>query len=490
LGIPGAVLMRRAARHIADACLELADDEPRAVAVFCGAGNNGGDGIGAAAELLRAGVLTRVFLIGDPARLTPDSLEMARRLEEYGGVLEGFDEAVADAYLRRCDVIIDAIFGTGLSRPIEGDALAATRLINASGVRVVSADIPTGINADTGEILGGDEADAVFSNITVTFTTAKPGHFLPPGSVYSGELRVRGIGIPRESVDSTPCTVSAVVTGDIILPRRAPDTHKYDYGDVLIIAGSLGYTGAPVLAARAASCSGAGLVRLGVPDEIYSVAASKCSGEVVFPISVDPDFGVGIWDVISARAEKSDAILIGPGLGNTPSTLLLVKNALEKSDKPVILDADGINALSGNTDILDNAACPVILTPHDGEFLRLTGTGGFSGGRLTAARSFACSRGCILILKGHRTITALPDGSAYINTTGSPALAKGGSGDVLSGVLAALIGQGFPIKDACLAAVYLHGLAGEIAAGRLGEYSVTPDDIIGALPQAFLSAAE
>ncbi|MDR1329530.1 MAG: NAD(P)H-hydrate dehydratase [Oscillospiraceae bacterium] len=515
LKIPGATLMRRAARHIAQTCLELLGDGggERRAAVLCGAGNNGGDGLGAAAYLLRAGVSTRIFLLGDRGSLSPDPREMLRLAEEYGGVAEPFDAKTAGEYLRSGDaVVIDAIFGTGLARKIEGAALDAIRLINASGARVISADIPSGVMADTGEILG----EAVRADITVTFTAAKPGHFLTPGCENTGELRVRGLGIPPYSLtDEAPArqreiiaselltrretAAEAIMPGDITLPRRGRDTHKYDYGDILMIAGSVGYTGAPVLAARAATRAGAGVVRLGAPDGIYGTVAAKCSGEIVFPIPGGAAIGMGVWEEISARAERADAVLIGPGLGNISAARELIKNALGQLKCPVILDADGINALLGNIDILDNARAPVILTPHDGEFRRLAEQDRryagqynrsediFAGGRLAAARRYASAHGCALILKGYRTITALPDGSAYINTTGGPALAKGGTGDMLAGVLTALAGQGFPIKDACLAAVYLHGLAGDIAALRLGEYSVTAEDVMDALAEAFLS---
>jgi NAD(P)H-hydrate epimerase len=486
LKIPGAALMRRASRHVAEAALGLLGEERGPAAVFCGTGNNGGDGIGAATYLLREGIPARVFIIGDRGRLTPDSGEMERRLEEYGGSTETFNAVSAERCLRRCGVIIDAIFGTGLSRAPEGDALAAIRLINDSSVPVVSADIPSGVKADTGELPG----DAVRADITVTFTAAKPGHFLTPGCACAGEMRIRDIGIPRSLAEDAPSLVSAVLPGDVTLPGRAPDTHKYDYGDILIIAGSVGYAGAPVLAARAATRAGVGVARLAVPDGIYGIAASKCSGEVVFPVTGGKTVSGGAWGEVSARAQRADAVLIGPGLGDISASRELAGNALRALKCPVVLDADGINALSGHIDILDGARCPVILTPHDGEFRRIAGEDALSGGRLPAARRFAREHSCVLILKGCRTITALPDGSAYINTTGSPALAKGGSGDILAGALTALLGQGFPVKDACVAAVYLHGLAGDIAERRFGEYSATAEDILCALPEAFKSAGE
>ena len=483
LRIPGASFMRRASRHVAGAARELlAKSERGSVVVFCGIGNNGGDGFGAAADLVRDGVSMRVFLLGKRENMSADSLEMERRLIEYGGKVEAFEAAAAFEAVENCGVIIDAIFGTGLKRPVSGDAIEAVDIINASKATVVSADIPSGVHADTGEILGA----CVQADVTVTFSGAKPGLFLTPGCVSAGEVRVCDIGIPPELTDGVKSDIYAVQNGDISLPKRARDSHKGDFGRVLIIAGSLGYTGAPVMAAHACSMAGAGLVSLGVPDDIYQIIAQKCTGEMPFRIKGGETVSEAAWEELLPRVKAADAVLIGPGMRNTPDTQAIVAHALRESDVPVILDADGINVLAGNIDILDNAKPPVVLTPHDGEFARITGNMS-AGGRLGVAREFAKKHGCVVILKGYRTITALPDGSAFINTTGNPGLAKGGSGDVLAGVLAALVGQGFPLKDACIAAVYLHGLAGDMATSRFGEYSVTPEGVINEMPQAFLT---
>ena len=272
---------------------------------------------------------------------------------------------------------------------------------------------------------------------------------------------------------------------DISLPRRRPDAHKGDFGRCLIIAGSLGYTGAPALCARAASKMGAGLVFLGVPEAIYDITAAKCDEEMPFPLPCGADgrLSAEAAGEVLRRAAECHVCLIGPGLGRSPAITALVESALREIKIPVILDADGINALSGNVSALDAAASTVILTPHEGEFERLAGAPP-SGDRLRAARDFARAHGCLLVLKGHRTITAMPDGTAYINTTGGPAMAKAGSGDVLAGMMAALVGQGFPAADAAVAAVCLHGLSGDLCAAEYGEYSVAAGDITAMLPQA------
>jgi hydroxyethylthiazole kinase-like uncharacterized protein yjeF len=486
-GIPSTLLMWNAARHVAEAAASLLGDNGHA-AIICGTGNNGGDGVAAAAFLLKRGIAVRVFLVGTREKMTPDTLEMERRLAELGGVLESFtDSADAEFYINHCDVIIDALFGVGLNAELRGDALAAVRLINASPARVVAADIPSGVEADTGRIQG----DAVRADITVTFTFPKPGLFTEPGCVCCGEVRVADIGIPKTLIDDAEADIHAVMHGDITLPRRRPDTHKGDYGRDLILAGSVGYSGAPVLAARAASAAGAGLVSLGVPEAIYTIAAVKCDVEMVFPLpgAAEGTLSVEALTPVLDRLEKADVCLAGPGLGRSEAVDGLIYALLRHSSVPLILDADGINALAGNIDILDEARCPVVLTPHPGEFKRLAGSAGTDEetGRIEAARRFAARHGCILVLKGHRTVTALPDGTVFINTTGSPALAKGGSGDVLAGMIAGLIGQRFPIRDAVLAAVYLHGLAGDLCQADFGDYSVTAEHVIRMLPEAIKS---
>ena len=279
-----------------------------------------------------------------------------------------------------------------------------------------------------------------------------------------------------------------VLAKDIIIPRRRPDSHKGDYGRCLIIAGSVGYTGAPALSARAATRTGAGLVFLGVPKSIYNIMAVKLDEEMPFPLPDDENgrLSISTADELMRRAVECDACLIGPGLGRSPELTELVTFLIGSLKTQIVLDADGINAIAGNADILGKAACPVILTPHHGEFKRIGGDLS-NGDRLDVARAFAMAHRCVLVLKGHRTITAMPDGKAYVNTTGGPAMAKGGSGDVLAGMITALVGQKFPIKEAVSAAVYLHGLAGDICAAEYGEYSVTAGDIIAMLPKAMVT---
>ena len=484
LGIAGVSLMSNASGHVASAAMERLPPGGK-VAVFCGTGNNGGDGIGAAACLKSKGIDVRAFLVGEASKLTHDSKEMLKRLEVFGGSLEPLLESgeLLDC-LNGCAVIIDAIFGIGLNDGLRDDALVAAELINSSrdaGAFVISVDIPSGIIADSGAI----PSCAVKADLTITFSLAKPGHFADPGSTHCGEIRILDIGIPYEVLDKAVSSVFAVLPDDVSLPRRSPGSHKGDYGRCFIVSGSIGYTGAPVLCARAATKMGAGLVYLGVPEQIYNIMATKLIEEMPFPLPGDRHgrLASNAAGEILRRAGESDVCLIGPGLGQSGETAELVRSAISIIKTPIVLDADGINALAGDVEHLHKAACPLVLTPHYGEFVRLVGNVP-SGERLRSARTFAAQYGCYLVLKGHRTVMAMPDGTAYINTTGGPAMAKGGSGDVLAGMIAALIGQRFPIKEAVLASVYLHGLAGDLCAAEFGEYSVTASDIISMLPKA------
>lgn len=487
LKIPSTLLMTNAAGHIVRAALDFLAPGGCA-AVFAGSGNNGGDGIAAAYMLAETGCTVRVFLTGSRERMTGDSREMERRLIERGGLLEDFDRNSEDItdYVNSCGVIIDAVFGIGLNSDIRGPAAEAVRLMNASPAPVVAADIPSGVEADTGRILGC----AVKADVTVTFSMAKPGHFLQPGCTCCGRVAVCGIGIPEGVLRSAVLPgVSAVTGGDVSLPLRRRDAHKGDFGKVLIVAGSTGFTGAACFASRAAVRSGAGLVFLSVPKAVYPIVAVKCDEAMASPVQCDENGVITIeaYGSILPKMQSCGACLVGPGLGRSLSATGLVSQMIRDCRVPLILDADGINAVCGNIDILKSAPCPVILTPHDGEFQRLGGSFG-SSGRLESAARFAAEYGCTLVLKGHSTVTAFPDGTAFINTTGNPGMAKGGSGDVLSGIIASLIAQGLPLKKAVPTAVFLHGKAGDACAEKLGEYSMTPSDMLEALPQVFSAA--
>ena len=481
-GIPSLQLMDRAAAAVVERCLErMAGKENRRVAVFCGAGNNGGDGVAAARQPMEAGVEVRCFLVGRRDKMTPDCREMEAHLEAAGGKLEDFtaDPAFA-SWCLDCDLMVDALFGIGLNTELRGDAYTAVQMMNTCSVPVVAVDIASGVEADTGRVLGC----AVEAVETVTFTLPKVGNLLGEGGTLAGQLTVADIGIPDDLVRKVESDLHAVFPQELHLPRRDRDSHKGNYGKVYILAGSVGYSGAPILAARAAVRCGSGQVSLGVPGPVWPIAAQKLDEAMPHPLpsSKDGMLSLAAAEEVMRRLEPCGVCLIGPGLGRGNSVGSVVRHLLKTIRLPVVLDADGINALAGHIDGLDvrQGECTV-LTPHDGEFARLGGDLS-SGDRLSAARAFAAEHGCVLVLKGHRTITAFPDGDAYVNTTGNPGMAKGGSGDVLSGMIISLLGQGFSPRVAVPMAVCLHGMAGDLCAEELGEYGMTPGDMIDRLP--------
>ena len=492
-GIPSIDLMERAAAGVAEAALDLLSVQPgkARASVLCGAGNNGGDGIAAARLLFLKGVQVRVFLTGRYERLTADALEETRRLSDCGIELEPFDPGSQDQaeWITASHVLVDAMFGVGLSREIAPDsaAAAAVCLMNQSRGRVVAADIASGVEADTGRVLGC----AVKADRTVTFTLPKIGQFAGDGVLCSGRVEVREIGIPPDLVRRTACMVMTVEREYVqeALPPRKPDGHKGDFGKLLIVGGAVGYTGAPYLAASVAVRSGCGLVYLGVPDSIWEIEASRCGSAMPFPLA---DRGGSLrgtaLPAILEKLEGCDVLAIGPGLGRNEDTARLVREILERTEKPVVLDADGINALEGHINTLDARRDRVtILTPHDGEFARVGGE--LSAGRTEAARRFALRHGCTLVLKGHRTVTATQAGTVLVNTNGSSGLAKGGSGDVLTGIIGSLLAQGAAPVRAAAGGVWIHGRAGDLAAERLTAYCMTPDDVIAALPAVFQELA-
>jgi len=369
------------------------------------------------------------------------------------------------------------MFGIGLKRPLSGTALSAVECINASGTPVVAADIPSGVSADTGAVLG----EAVKCLRTVTFSMAKPGHFLEPGCVYAGSVEACPIGIPETMLAEAFCGVEALLPAEVSLPRRPALSHKGDYGRVLILGGSVGYTGAPNLAAAGAVRAGAGLVSLGVPESIWPVCAVKNTEAMPFPLPADGEgrFGEGALRALETRDPAWDVLALGPGMGRSEGVKKLVQGLLPRGECPLVLDADALWAISDDPAILKQARAPVVITPHPGEFRRLGGEK--TGNRLADARAFAAEYGCITVLKGHRTVIAFPEGEAYIPAAGNPGMARGGSGDVLTGILAAMLGQ-LPLKRAVLTGCALHAMAGDACAKEKGEYGMTPTDMIEALP--------
>jgi len=479
-GVPSLLLMTNAAKAVAETAYSLLN-ENRSAAVFCGSGNNGGDGIAAAVQLLRRGVEVRCYLAGERDKMTADALEMERQLIEAGGALTDLfpDNEKTKTFTDHAGVIIDAVFGIGLTREVQGKSLAAIRLMNASPAPVVSADIASGVEADTGRIFG----EAVHADVTVTFSMAKIGHFAEPGCTCRGKLKIAPIGIPAELLKHAETDVFAVGPSDVALPKRQEISHKGDYGKLLILGGSVGYTGAPALCALAASRGGAGLVSVGVPEAIYPIEAARLYEPMPFPLACDgsgkftTEAQLDIVDKIAA----SDVCVLGCGLGRSEELTKLVRSVYRMSVKQLVIDADGLFALGNEETTLRMAHVDPIFTPHTGEFLRLGGT--LSGDRVSDARNFATSRQCVLVLKGHHTVCAFPDGEVYIIDAGNAGMAKGGSGDVLAGLIGALCCQ-LSIKRAVVTACWVHARAGDLCAEKYGEYAMLPSDILDAIPEA------
>ena len=521
-GIPSLDLMERAAEGVTSAVEDLIEQQTafcpdgkgtvilgecaadyskqktKRVGVFVGPGNNGGDGVAAARLLAQRGWEVRIFLVGDRAKLTPDNAANVARLAEVGLTLEDFpadfpaDAAASCALLAwcaACDAFVDALFGVGLARAVGGAFAAAIALMNGLNVPVVAADIASGLSADTGKVLGV----AVRAAVTVTFSLAKIGQLVDQGSLCTGKLIVHDIGIPDEIVRSQTLETESIdaVFVKNALPKRVADGHKGTFGKDYILAGSVGFTGAPVFAAKACVRTGAGLVTVGTSASAYPIVAGKCMEEMSYPLPEhDGKLSADARGSILEKARGCDAVLIGPGLGRGAESDALICDLTAELPQPLVLDADGINAVSGHIDVLKRRSGRVtVLTPHDGEFARLGGDLG-EHDRLSAARNFAREHGCVLVLKGHRTIVAAPDGRAAVNTTGNSGMAKGGSGDVLSGMILALLGQGAEAFEAACAAVWLHGRAGDLAAQEKGEYSMTPSDLLEHISAAILGLGD
>ena len=483
-GVDSLWLMENAAGYVAQRAYEYVK-YGGAAWIFCGSGNNGGDGVAAALWLMDKGVQVRVLLVGSREKLTKDTAEMTRRLERRGGKLEDFEPDKNYESIKHAGVIIDAMFGIGLNKPLREKAAKAVELINASGVPVIAADIPSGIEADTGRVLGC----AVKATETVTFSLGKVGHFSQPGNVHTGRLHIVDIGIPGDIVEQAKINVQAVMDGEYTLPKREPLSHKGDFGKVLIIGGCGDYCGAPNMCSNAAVRAGAGLVYLGVPEGIHAICAVKNTEAMPFALAQDDGvkLSADAWARIEEKLRICDVCVMGPGMGRSEGVLELVRKTVLSFEGALVLDADALWALGQDMSILEKTKARIVLTPHDGEFVRMGGV--LSGDRVGDARSFAQKHKVCLLLKGHRSVAAFPDGDVFICTHGNPGMAKGGSGDVLAGILGAFCGQ-FEFKWAVCAGMHLHALVGDMCRDKMGEYAMAAGDIVNMLPAATMKMME
>jgi NAD(P)H-hydrate epimerase len=461
-GIPGLALMERAGRAVADAVGAIANP-PSPVAVLCGPGNNGGDGFVAARLLAGEGYAVRLGLLGRVSDLRGDAARMAERWT-------GPVEIAQPALLEGAEVVVDALFGAGLSRPLEGTALALTAAMDGAPARIVAVDVPSGVDGATGAILGA----APRADITVTFFRAKPGHYLMPARARTGRLRVASIGIPDRVLpeEGARTVLNTPALWRDAFPVPGIGAHKYRRGHAIVLSGPPHRTGAARLAALAALRIGAGLVTVASPPEAVPVNAAQLTAVMVEPL--DPACGLAA----SLADPRRNAVLAGPGAGVTPETRQNVMAALA-SDAAVVLDADALTAFAGEAEPLFDAIrkrrAPVVLTPHEGELARLMPD--LAADKLSRARAAAARSGAVVVLKGPDTVIAGPQGRAAINGNAPPWLATAGSGDVLAGVVTGLLAQTMPAFEAAAAAVYLHAEA----ANALG-LGLIAEDLAGALP--------
>ncbi len=499
-GVPGIVLMENAALRVVEAMSERFGPLPgKRVAVVCGKGNNGGDGLAIARHLAtRLGADVRVWLASDPAAYTCDAAANYKMAQAFGLGLHTLDAPSQDGsdVGGWADVVVDALLGTGITGGVAGELAEAINAMNAGGKPIVSVDVPSGLDADTGEVEGA----CVRATLTVTFALPKLGLMVYPGVEYVGELVVADIGMPRAVMAAEDVLVGATEASDVAawLPARVNgrDSNKGKFGHITVFAGSAGFVGAPVLTSEAAARAGAGRVTLAVPERLQEAAMARVSPVVMTRGLAQTDAGAFAGAALEAAlvlAAKGTAVALGPGLGGAEDeeTRAFVRAFVSRCPVPLVVDADALNCLARapdrGTSVMRARTAPTILTPHPGEMGRLLGTDTqtVQAGRRAAVEQAAQAYGCVVLLKGARTLVAAPDGRLAVNTTSNPGMATGGSGDVLSGLLAALLAGGLAAWEAASAGAYLHGLAGDLVAkAQGGPAGLIATDIIASLPAA------
>jgi NAD(P)H-hydrate epimerase len=493
-GIAGLSLMERAGAGTAAIIQQRFGNiaNPSAL-ILAGKGNNGGDGLVIARILAGQGWRVEVLLFAATAALSGDAKANFERLPQ--SVTVTAVTASLPAIMAGCadfTVLVDALFGTGLTNGLSGVIAEAAAVINASGRPVVAVDIPSGVDASTGRVPG----EAVSAALTVSFGLAKVGQLLFPGAAYCGELIVNDIGIPDELCAAAPgITYLDEAHAATLLQPRSRTAHKGDNGHVLIVAGSKGKSGAAAMAANSAMRSGAGLVTLAVPESVHAILELKTTEAMTVPLSGCPAGSIGYDAVeeICTQVSGKSVLAIGPGVGRTAETAAVVRRVIADSVLPLIIDADGLNAVAADLAVVAGSQAPfIIMTPHPGEMANLAGiaTADVVGDRLETARKFAAVHHVYLVLKGARTVIAAPDGSIAINGSGNPGMASGGSGDVLTGVIAALVAQGYEPFPACCLGVFIHGFAADLVAIDKGELGLIATDIQEMLPYALKKLAE
>jgi hydroxyethylthiazole kinase-like uncharacterized protein yjeF len=488
--IPGIVLMENAGRGAVEVITRnFPDIQKKTIAIIAGKGNNGGDGFVMARYLLNRGISVKVFLLTDPKSLRGDAEINFNIFHHMKGeiipVPSSKDYQKVKKSLENFDLLIDGIFGTGLDAEVRGYYREVIDHLNTLQKPIVAIDVPSGLDADTGKPLG----TAVRASLTITFGLPKVGHLVSPGIDYVGSLKIVDIGIPGRLVEEEKIQTHLLEREPLqrwlSTPRRA-NTHKGDYGHLLVIAGSVGKTGAAAMACEAALRMGAGLVTLAIPKSLNSIMEVKLTEVMTEPLPETPKQTLSLraFNTILRLCENKKAVVIGPGIGTYKETQSLVLKLIKALDLPIVLDADGLTSLSAQPKSLLVTKRPLILTPHPGEMARLiqSTVKEVQEDRIGVSKSFSQSHRIYLVLKGHRTLIATPKGEVFINPTGNPGMASGGTGDVLTGMIGGLICQGFDILPSLQMSVYLHGWAGDEVARELGEKSLVATDIIKKIP--------
>ncbi|MEW5946038.1 MAG: NAD(P)H-hydrate dehydratase [bacterium] len=490
VGIPGIVLMENASRGVFEVIASEASPlEGKRALVVCGRGNNGGDGFAVARHLLNAGAVPEIALAAAKGEVSGDArtnLEVCLRLKI--GVTEVRGEKglrKLSSGLRRADFVVDALLGTGVKGALKPVYEKMIARVNGFRGSVFAVDAPSGVSVDDGTV----PTAAVRATHTVTFGMPKVGLFVYPGAGYAGKVYVVDIGIPvellrgvRSEVELTP---RALVRG--CLAGRRADVHKGECGSVLVVGGSRGMSGAPCMAGMSALRVGAGLVYLAVPEGLHDLVERKFTEGVTLPQpEEDGVLSAGCVDGLVEKCGGVDAVVLGPGLGVTPGTRAVVEGVISEARAPVVVDADALNVIALRREVLRRARAPLILTPHPGEMARLMGTsaGAVQSARLESARGFAAKHNVTVVLKGAYSLTAAPRGRVYVNPTGNPGMATGGSGDVLSGVVGGLAAGGVPPVEAAAAGAYIHGLAGDVAVRSIHERALTATMMIRFIDRA------
>ena len=493
IGIPSIVLMENAGRQ-AVAAMEAAFDDlsDSQVGVLCGRGNNGGDGFVVARTLIQRGVDVGVFLLGSVAEVTGDARVNLEILGRIGLTIVEITSAqeweLHFSEISECDLVVDAILGTGFRGQLSGLLETVVADVNALGVPVVSIDLPTGVSADSHTL----EGPAIEASMTVTLGAPKIPLVFPPADSHGGDLVIADIGIPSPVFDELEGDYLELLTRERmreVVPSRPADSHKGDFGRVLVIAGSLGRTGAAHLAALGALRSGAGLVTIATPRSCVPIIAAMAPEYMTEGLDETASGTIDYSAIDRILDLKADVIAVGPGLGQAPGTSAFVQALVERAGVPLVLDADALNAFVEEPErLMGRDGVDVIITPHPGEMARLLNTTIeiVQGNRLAHARDFAAAHKVHVVLKGHRTVIAGPDGRTFVNLTGNAGMATGGTGDLLTGMVAAWFAQLLDAEAACKLAVYLHGTAGDLAEADEGEVALIASDIAARLGDAVL----